>query len=212
MEIAIDCLLQVLEQNDPYAAAHSKRVARWAVELGRRLGLERSELDTLWKAAYLHDIGKVFVGREILGRKGPLTQVEYSRIKRHPADGAELIMKVMERADLAVSVYHHHERIDGKGYPDGLKGEEIPLISRIIFVTDAFDAMMTRTYNGGKRKWVEALKELIENAGTQFEPRVVAAFLECVLRAKGVGLVSWLGEVLVLELDEAMGGASPGGS
>jgi HD-GYP domain-containing protein (c-di-GMP phosphodiesterase class II) len=128
----------------------------------------------------LHDVGKIGVPDLILQKSGRLTEEEYTVIKRHPVLGVEIIAPVKELAPALPVVRHHHERFDGKGYPDGLRGEDIPLLARIVSVADAFDSMIrARPYGYGiSRK--AALQEIEENSGTQFDPRIVRALLEVV--------------------------------
>lgn len=167
-----------LECIHPETVKHSTRVADLAVSLGERFHLDRDEMIKLHYAARLHDIGKLYTGREILDREGPLSMDEFEKIKSHPEDGANLVMHMMQDTEIASSIYYHHERYDGDGYLRGLKGDGIPLFSRIIFVVDAYDAMVTRDYSGRMKTEHEALIELEENAGSQFDPRAVDEFLE----------------------------------
>ena len=174
--IVSDELVRELHMFHEETADHVSRVERLAVTLGSALELDRDELDLLEEAARLHDVGKLFADRESLDRKGRLSEGELEEIRRHPDQGAMLVGRLSDGAEIADIIRAHHERFDGRGYPEGLEGEEIPFLSRIIAVADSFDAMMTRTYNG-KRSEDEVLAELDANAGTQFDPRVVETFL-----------------------------------
>ena len=154
--------------------AHAVRVASLAAETAWRLGLGHDDIETVVEGALLHDLGKARVPRAILDQCRPLTRAEYVTVMQHPVWGAELVKgHVSERALLVVR--HHHERFDGTGYPDRLKGEEIPLGARIIHVADALDSMLTTRIYRAARPAAEALGELRRAAGTQFCPRCVGA-------------------------------------
>lgn len=169
-------LVSTIEARDPYTRDHSQRVTQWAVCIAQKMGFAKEDLDMLRFAGYLHDIGKIGIRDSILMKPARLTQEEVSVIKTHPIIG-ERIVKPLGLLPLERSVIrHHHERWDGKGYPDGLKGPEIPLPARILAVADGFDAMTSdRVYRRG-RPPEEALKEIERLAGTQFDKDVVAAF------------------------------------
>jgi diguanylate cyclase (GGDEF)-like protein/putative nucleotidyltransferase with HDIG domain len=173
-------LVEALEAKDPYIRDHLRAVSRLALRIGHQLGLQVDEMEALTTGALLHDVGKIGVPDLILQKSGRLTEEEYTVIKRHPALGVEIIAPVKELASALPVVRHHHERFDGKGYPDGLRGEDIPLIARIVSVADAFDSMIrARPYGYGiSRK--AALQEIEENSGTQFDPRIVRALLEVI--------------------------------
>ena len=171
----VTALAETLEKKDPYTGGHVRRVVGYTVLLGRELGLSREELRDLWLAATLHDIGKIGVPDRILGKPAPLDPDEAEIMKRHTVFGAEIVSPL---ANLQVlrGVRNHHERLDGKGYPDGLHDPEIPLAARIIAVADTFDAMTTsRPYRAGLPA-ESAAAEILDGAGTQLCPRVVEAF------------------------------------
>ncbi|MFC7680529.1 HD domain-containing phosphohydrolase [Paenibacillus sp. GCM10028914] len=174
-------LAAALDARDPYTAGHSLRVAEYSVVLGRLAGLNEDEIDLLHKTALLHDIGKIGVRDNILLKEGRLTEEEFSQVKSHPEQG-ENILRQIEPADAMApyleGVRSHHERYDGRGYPDGLKGSEIPLYGRIIAVADAYDAMTSdRPYRNGMRS-TEALDILEEGRGTQWDPEFAAIFVK----------------------------------
>jgi HD-GYP domain-containing protein (c-di-GMP phosphodiesterase class II) len=171
----VTALAETLEKKDPYTGGHVRRVVGYTVLLGRELGLGRDELRDLWLAATLHDIGKIGVPDRILGKPSALDADEAEIMKRHTVFGAEIVSPLANPQVLR-GVRSHHERLDGKGYPDGLRDPEIPLAPRIIAVADTFDAMTTsRPYRAGLP--VErAGAEILAGEGTQFCPRVVAAF------------------------------------
>lgn len=157
---------------------HNDRVAIRAIKVGERLGLNMAELDELKIAAGFHDIGKIGISEEILSKPTSLTNNEYEIIKTHTEKGYRIIKASSELKNVAESVLYHHERWDGKGYPLGLKGDEIPLLARIISVCDTFDVMISgRVYKNAVSK-KEALEELKRNSGTQFDPKIVDIFVD----------------------------------
>ncbi|MEA2376414.1 MAG: hypothetical protein QOD13_321, partial [Thermoleophilaceae bacterium] len=136
----------LLETRDPYTHGHSRRVARHAERIAREMGLPREQVAKIRAAALVHDIGKINVPRSILTKPGRLTDEEFALVKRHPGDGAAMVVE-LEDPQLTAIVRHHHERMDGTGYPDGLAGGDIPLGARVIAVADTFDAITsTRAY------------------------------------------------------------------
>ncbi|AEH51654.1 HD domain-containing phosphohydrolase [Pseudothermotoga thermarum] len=175
----INVLLETLRLHESHTAEHAKRLAEFSKQLALKLGLDREKAELVGWAALVHDIGKLAVDKDILNKPGTLTKEEYEKVKVHPVIGAELL-KMGGLEEIARIVKYHHERYDGNGYPEGLKGEEIPIESRILCVIDAFDAMTSdRPYR--KAMTVEqAVEELKKNSGTQFDPKVVEAFLELI--------------------------------
>ncbi len=171
----------------PYTGGHSRRVGYLARETGRRLGIPEWRLDEVVHAALLHDIGKLAVDERILEKPSKLTDDEFAVIKTHPGIGEAIVAEVLEHKPLAKWIRHHHERMDGRGYPDNLPKNEIPIESRLIAVLDAYDAMTGTSADGHRRLYRDpvtsdkALEELRRCSGTQFDPRVVKAF-EAVLR------------------------------
>jgi HD-GYP domain-containing protein (c-di-GMP phosphodiesterase class II) len=155
-------------------------VSRLALRIGLRMSLPSEQLDVLSLGALLHDVGKIGVPDRILQKPGRLTDEEYQIIKRHPVLGARMLSSVRELAPAVPVVRHHHERFDGKGYPEGLAGEDIPLAARIISVVDAFDSMIRERPYGYGISRETALEEIENNSGTQFDPQVVRALLEVV--------------------------------
>jgi HD-GYP domain-containing protein (c-di-GMP phosphodiesterase class II) len=171
----VTAFAETLEKKDPYTGGHVRRVVGYSVLLGAELGLGRNELRDLWLAATLHDIGKVGIPDSILGKPAPLDPEEAEFMKRHTVFGAEIV-KPLANPQVLVGVRHHHERLDGTGYPDGLRDPEIPLSARIIAVADTFDAMTaSRPYRAGLPR-ERAAAEILAASGTQLCPRVVAAF------------------------------------
>ena len=173
-------LIEPLESRDPYIGEHLRSVSRLALRIGLKLSLPSDQLDELTLGALLHDVGKIGVPDRILQKPGRLTDEEYQIIKRHPVLGARMLESVRELTPVVQAVRYHHERFDGKGYPERLRGEDIPLAARIISVVDAFDSMIReRPYGYGIHQEI-ALEEIEKNSGTQFDPRVVRALLEVV--------------------------------
>ena len=160
---------------------HTERVSQYCEAIAREMGFSENEVDKVKTAAVLHDIGKIMISTEILNKPGRLTQDEYEIIKKHPETGYQILKSVDEYAPFALDVLYHHERIDGKGYPEGLKGDEIPLVARIIAVADTYEAMTAkRPYQIPKTK-DEAIQELIRCSGSQLDPEIVRVFVEHVL-------------------------------
>ena len=174
-------LATALEAKDAVTRGHSARVAHLCHHIGLKLGMERPQLERLEVAASLHDLGKIGVPERVLNKPGPLDAAERRWIREHPMVGAEMLEEIPLLWDIAPVVRAHHERFDGEGYPDGLRGEEIPLASRIIAVADTMDAMlMPRPYRRG-RTLEEALAEIQACAGTQLDPAVVGPFVQMVV-------------------------------
>jgi diguanylate cyclase (GGDEF)-like protein/putative nucleotidyltransferase with HDIG domain len=182
---AMESLSATVDARDAYTAGHSRRVQQLALAIGRELGLSQAELDLLGHAALFHDIGKLAIPDAILLKPASLTEDEWALMQRHADEGARIIDRLGFLNDAVPAIRHHHERFDGTGYPDRLKGEEIPLGARIIHVADALDSMLTTRIYRAARPASEALDELRRAAGTQFCPRCVAA-LERILPLEGV--------------------------
>jgi response regulator RpfG family c-di-GMP phosphodiesterase len=185
---SMQSLADALEVKDPYTRGHSVRVSRYAVAIGRRLGLDAQALAQLELGGHLHDIGKIGVREAVLNKAGPLTEDEYAHIMTHPEIGWRLLAPLLAEAPQALHVVRsHHERFDGSGVPDGLAGGGIPFEARIAAVADSFDAMTShRPYRSGLT--LEAARaELRRWAGTQYDPQVVDAF-ERAVRAGEIAL------------------------
>jgi hypothetical protein len=169
-------LAAALEATDPYTHGHSRRVARLSCMIAKELGLPKREIKLLRVAGVVHDVGKLYVPDGIINKPGKLTPEEFEIVKQHAAKGSDMVARNHNR-ELTAIVRHHHERMDGKGYPDGLAGGNIPLGARIIAVADTFDAITSsRSYRSAVRH-KSALETLREAAGTQLDPNVVHAFL-----------------------------------
>ena len=171
-------LVGALDLKDPYTKGHSLHVAEAALDIGKALQLSEKDLSTLYMASILHDIGKISIPDTILTKPGKLTKEEYEIIKTHPVQGYRLLRNIEGMEEIAEIILYHHERCDGKGYPDGLTCDEIPMLSKIIAVVDAFDAMVNRRVYRKALSLEQAKEEIKKNLGTQFDPYIGAKFLE----------------------------------
>lgn len=175
---SIQTLRYTVEAKDTYTRGHSDRVSEFAVLIGQKMGLSEAELKTLKIGGLFHDIGKIGIPDSILLKETRLSDDEYSEIKHHPSIGVHILSNATIFADIIPIVKHHHERYDGRGYPENLAGENIPLLARITTVADAFDAMSSRrTYRNNLD--METIKEEFrKNRGTQFDPKIDDIFLD----------------------------------
>lgn len=181
VDATVNSLMAALGRKDPYLREHSYRVSDLARHLGRRLGLSAEEVKHLSWAALVHDVGKIGVPGTILHKKGRLSDAEFELIKRHPIYSWEIIRPIAYQyggKSTEAVVYHHHERIDGQGYPDGLRGNEIPLGARIICVCDSYDAMASDRPYRSRLPEAEIREILRKCSGTQFEGGIVQEFLQ----------------------------------
>jgi len=179
---ALKALMRALDAKDSYTYGHSQRVVRLAMKMGDELNLSPDEKYTLQLSASLHDIGKIGMPDNILKKADSLEDIEMRKAKDHPVVGSEILGEIEELSEVASIVRHHHERFDGKGYPDGLKGNAIPLFSRILFILDAYEAIASdRVYRKGIGQQ-KALDEIVQNAGSQFDPELVEVFLRAMAK------------------------------
>lgn len=176
----IATLVFILEGKDPYAQGHSERVTRYCVAIAEELGLSQEEVKQIETASKLHDIGKLGVDDAILSKPGPLTDKEYAVVKTHPQMGSAILEPLDFLSKERIIAHHHHERYDGNGYPDKLKGERIPLSSRIMALADSFDAMKSERPYRQPLPDEDILAEIKKNSGMQFDPEVVKAFFSLV--------------------------------
>ncbi|MEW6008601.1 MAG: HD-GYP domain-containing protein [Candidatus Omnitrophota bacterium] len=179
---AIMALILSQEAKDPYSYGHTNRVTKYSVELAKELKLSNHMIDIIERAAKLHDIGKIGIKDSILFFEGKLSEKDYEIIKTHPVKSVSILEPLKFLQEEKEIILHHHERYDGKGYPQGLKKDQIPLGARIIAIADSFDAMSSdRIYRKRLSKDV-IIKELKENAGSQFDPHLVKVFLSIIER------------------------------
>ena len=176
----VSSFARTLDAKDKYASGHSERVTRYSLEIAKEMSLSQGEIDTLAQAGILHDIGKIGVSELLLNKQGHLEWDEYEETKLHPIIGRDILAPISQFEEIAEVVLYHHERFDGKGYPEGLSGEKIPLLSRVIAVADTFDAMTTNRAYREKVGLDNAIEEIERNSGTQFDSEVVKAFLKIV--------------------------------
>lgn len=177
---ALTSLSPAIEAKSPWTKGHSERVMKYALKTGREMGLSDDALDDLSIAALLHDIGKIGTSDGVIDKPGKLTYEEYEIVKKHPGKSWDVLSPIKQLNHIISWIRGHHERYDGRGYPDGLKGEEIPLQARMLAVADTFDSMTAeRPYREtpGKEKAVEELKRC---SGTQFDSKVVEALLRTI--------------------------------
>lgn len=208
----VKSLVHAIEAKDVYTRGHSERVNRYAMMIAERLQLERQEKEALHWASILHDIGKIGIPEAILNKPDRLDQMEYDIIKTHPRKGYDILQPIEQMRAAFPGILHHHERYDGKGYPDGLRGEEIPVIGRIIAVSDTFDAITSSRAYREARSREDALTVIEEVAGSQLDPRFVQVFKEaynkeraCISRPMrmntdmAVGCQEKMGDVIPME-------------
>jgi putative nucleotidyltransferase with HDIG domain len=200
----IRALTAAIDAKDPYTSGHSERVARIAVRLAEELGMPAQKRSDLYLTGLLHDIGKIGIDDEVLKKSGPLTRDEYRKIQEHVEIGVTILQDLKKLRHILPGVRHHHESLDGSGYPDRLEGEQIPLEARILAVADSFDAMSSnRPYR--KRLTPMQIDEILKKGrGVQWDARIVDALFACrmdieAIRQKG------LGHSLVCAVDEALG-------
>ncbi len=199
----IHCLTAAIDAKDPYTCGHSERVARMAVRISQEMRCPAALVSDIYLAGLLHDIGKIGIKDSVLLKPGRLTEEETQIIQQHPVIGDRIIATVSQLQHVRPGVRNHHERFDGKGYPDKLAGEQIPLLARILAVADSCDAMSSaRPYRppmpAGR---IEAV--LIEGAGSQWDPQVVQAFLRCRQECYGI-CQRGIGQSVAMAVDHAM--------
>jgi putative two-component system response regulator len=180
-ESVVFALARTIEAKSAYTHGHSSRVTRYVLALAQRLGLGETEVEVLRRGAVLHDIGKISTPDVILNKPGPLTPEEYAVVKRHPADGARIVEPLRSARDILPLIRWHHERMDGKGYPDGLRGGAIPLVVRVLTVADIYDALATDRPYRPAMPHGRCREVMVENAaGGGLDPDLVRVFFETI--------------------------------
>ncbi|MBQ7833330.1 MAG: HD domain-containing protein [Lachnospiraceae bacterium] len=177
---SLETFAKTIDAKDTYTNGHSARVAAYSREIAVRMGLSSEEQENVYYIALMHDIGKIGIPDSILKKQSELTEEEWEIVKKHPVIGGEILKDFTALEGIADGARYHHERFDGKGYCVGIKGEEIPLVARIIGIADAFDAMATTRFYRKAMDITEILKELERGSGTQFDPEILPIMLEMV--------------------------------
>lgn len=178
----IKAIASAIDTRSYYTGKHSACMADICMEIGREMGFASEDLNTLELASYIHDIGKIIVPDSVLNKPGELSEDEWAEVLRHPSFGADLLSGIDELVEVASIIRHHHEHVDGSGYPDGLMTEAIPILARILTVADAFEAMTSDRPYRAAISVDDTIKELVVNAGKQFDPAVVDAMTRVVKR------------------------------
>jgi len=177
----IKALAAAVEARDAYTMGHSEKVTKYALDIAHVMKITKENKVMLSYCGRLHDIGKIAISDSILSKKDILTKEERKEIEKHPIKGVEILSKLKFLENSVPIIKYHHERYDGKGYPEGIKGGEIPLLSRIIGCADAFDAMTSDRAYRSKMSLEKALKELKINRGKQFDPEIIDIFIALVI-------------------------------
>lgn len=181
---SIKTLISVINAKDRYTYGHVERVVFYCKLLAKKLNLSEEDNKNFIYGAYMHDIGKINISKEILNKKMPLTKDEWEIMKQHPANGVDIIKPVESLKSITPMILYHHERYDGKGYPDGLKGQNIPYLARVLTVVDSFDAMTSNRPYNTRKTYQEAIEELKRCSGSQFDPEIAEAFIEVIKENK----------------------------
>ena len=176
----MQALAASVDAKDRYTHGHSSRVASYSREIARRLGYSETQQDTIYMMGLLHDVGKIGIQDAIINKNGRLTDEEYAAIKTHPSVGAEILKNISDFPELMVGARWHHERYDGRGYPDGLSGEEIPETARIIAVADTYDAMTSNRSYRAMMPQEKVRQEIARCSGSQFDPRFAKIMLQMI--------------------------------
>lgn len=177
---AFEAIAKAVDVNDRYTAGHSRRVAQYSRMIAKCMGYSDKELEEIYCAGLIHDVGKLGIDNHIINKQGKLSQEEYEEIKKHPLMGYEILKKISIRGNFAYGAKWHHERIDGKGYPDGLQGEEIPEIARIIAVADAYDAMTSKRAYRGIMSQEQVREQIVMGRGSQFDEKIASIMLSLI--------------------------------
>ena len=173
-------LADAIDAKDKYTNGHSRRVAAYSREIAKRAGYSLKQQDEIYMMGLLHDVGKIGIPDAVINKPGRLTNDEFALIKLHPAVGAHILSNIKEMPKLAIGAHWHHERFDGRGYPDGLKGYDIPEEARIIAVSDSYDAMTSNRSYRNMMLQSEVRSEIEKGSGTQFDPKFAAIMLSMI--------------------------------
>ncbi len=173
----LEILSTLIDAKDPYTAGHSRRVAILSVAVANQLGFDEEMLETVWAAAYLHDLGKLSVPLRVLAKEAALDEDEREEVRLHASVGASILERIPSLRHLSTGARYHHERWDGRGYPEGLRGDHIPLLAQVLAVSDSYDAMTSNRAYRPSRDHEVAMDEIARGTGVQFGPRAAAAFL-----------------------------------
>ena len=171
---------KAVDAKDHYTNGHSERVANYAKEIARRMGKTEKEQEEIYELGLLHDIGKIGIKKDIINKKGKLTDEEFAKIKEHTTIGWDILKTITEIPWLSKGARWHHERWDGKGYPDGLSGENIPEEARIICLADSYDAMTSKRSYSSPRSQEEVRAEIVRCSGTQFDPEIAKYLIQMI--------------------------------
>ncbi|MEN6358403.1 MAG: HD domain-containing phosphohydrolase [Armatimonadota bacterium] len=182
---AIKALAAAIDAKSSYTISRSANMAELCLEIGREMGFTEDRLNTLELAAYIHDVGKISTPDSVLAKTGKLSDDEWVDILKHPGMGADFLAGIDELAEVAAIVRHHHEHVDGSGYPDGLMGDAIPLLARVLSIADSYEAMISERPYRSAMTWHNALQEICKNSGKQFDPDVVEATVRVIERKQG---------------------------
>lgn len=174
---AFEAIAKAVDVNDPYTAGHSRRVAQYSKMIAECMDYSDKELEEIYCAGLIHDVGKLGIDNQIINKQGKLSEEEFDEIKKHPLMGYEILKNISIRGNFAYGAKWHHERVDGKGYPDGLQGEEIPEIARIIAVADAYDAMTSKRSYRDTMSQDKVREQIINGRGSQFDEKIAGIML-----------------------------------
>ncbi|MFW5980370.1 MAG: HD-GYP domain-containing protein, partial [Halanaerobiales bacterium] len=174
----ISSILNIVDIYDEYTSGHSENVAELSSAIAEKLNCSREVIKNTYWAGMVHDIGKLLIPLDILNKESTLTEKEFEKIKKHPEWGYQALNKTGSFEKIAEYILYHHERWDGGGYPRGLKGKEIPLVSRILALADAWDAMRSRRAYRDPLSETQAIQEIRDNTGSQFDPEIASVFLQ----------------------------------
>jgi putative nucleotidyltransferase with HDIG domain len=180
----ITSFASIIDAKSPWTKSHSERIADYAVAIGKKMGLDEDALETLRLGGLLHDIGKIETYDVIIDKMDKLSHDEFAHIKKHPEKGAKFLEPIKQLKNIIPVIKHHHERVDGKGYPSGLKGDKIPLPARILSVADTYDSIISDRPYRKSSEHEDAIKEIKSCSGTQFDPSVVDALIDVIKSQK----------------------------